>query len=606
MSVDSAPLRILCIEDNPVNWRLVQRLLGQAGYEMHWAEEGLRGFEMAVELKPDLVLMDINLPGLSGFEVATKFRQSPELKHIPIVALTAKTLKSDRETALVAGCDGFIPKPIDPFTFVGQVQSYLGGQRDRIEQAREGAVLRQFNAQVLEHLEVQLREAQEANRKLVDAQQELERRNQSLSRLLALSQDLVAERDPQRMMERILTQLRRDLNVDALHAYRLQPGGYWEGLAWNGKAFQEAPVLPEDLPFLTYLPQLQGSTLGEAQLRAHRIWEAGFTPGFWSHGTSACLMVLPDRQSPGEPWGFWAFAREDGRPFLPLDLETVTLHGRLTQTNLENAELIRNLDESSRALASSYERMENAYQDLQNAREDLSRQGRQTLLADLFVRIAKHLESPVTSLHRQSYILDTLMIPEADGSLPPFREETPKALAEIREAVGRIDGLMKALLRRVGKDGPSTPEWLDLHDLIQQEVVLLQAEGTIPVEVEVSLELIAAVPMTYGVYGDFSRLILLAVQHALGNPTPRLGIRSWRDGDDFHLEVSDQGGPIPPSLIDDAFEPFSNLYQQPVLGVRGPGSGLPALRQFLGAYHGEVELRNGEEGTVVHLWFPLR
>jgi len=130
--------RILCIEDNPVNYRLVQRLLAQAGCEMHWAEEGIRGFEMALELKPDLVLLDINLPGLSGFEVATKFRQHPELKRTPIIALTAKTQKSDRETALVAGCDGFIPKPIDPFAFVRQVEGYLGGRRERLADRRFG------------------------------------------------------------------------------------------------------------------------------------------------------------------------------------------------------------------------------------------------------------------------------------------------------------------------------------------------------------------------------------------------------------------------------------------------------------------------------------
>ena len=88
--------KILCIEDNAMNWRLVQRLLSQAGFEPHWAEDGLRGYELAVELKPALILLDINLPGLSGFEVATKIRQNPSMDGVLIVALTAKTMRSDR------------------------------------------------------------------------------------------------------------------------------------------------------------------------------------------------------------------------------------------------------------------------------------------------------------------------------------------------------------------------------------------------------------------------------------------------------------------------------------------------------------------------------
>ena len=226
--------RILCIEDNPVNYRLVQRLLTQAGYEMHWAEEGLRGFEMAMELKPDLVLLDINLPGLSGFEVATKFRQQAELKHTPIIALTAKTLKGDRETALVAGCDGFIPKHIDPFAFVGQVEAYLGGHREHLEKSREGAVLRNFNVQMLEHLEAQLKEAQEANRKLTATQEELETRNRSLQRLLSLGQSLLLEHDSTALVLRVLEQVQAIVGATSLAAYRLHPVGA-TGKGSNGR-----------------------------------------------------------------------------------------------------------------------------------------------------------------------------------------------------------------------------------------------------------------------------------------------------------------------------------------------------------------------------------
>jgi len=601
--------RILCIEDNPVNWRLVQRLLAQAGYEMHWAEEGLKGFEMALELKPDLVLLDINLPGLSGFEVATKFRQHADLKHTPIVALTAKTLKSDRETALVAGCNGFIPKPIDPFTFVRQVEDYLGGQQEHIEKSREGAVLRSFNVQMLEHLEIQLREAQEANRKLTVAQQELENRNRSLSQLLNLSQSLLSDHDSASLLLRVLDQVRSMVGATSLAAYRLHPsGGYWEGYRWQGERFEEAPALPPTHAFCDRLRSLSGSNLIHGdQLRAHRIWEEGLGLGYWGPSADLSLLVLKDRQAENEIWGFWAFAREGGEPFQSLELELMALHASLVLVSIENAELIFSLHESSRALASSYEHMEVAFQDLQHAKAELSRQDRRVLLEDLFYKITHRLVSPVQTLNQQTQELERLV-----GSREELGEAVcelaPKAIAEIRTAVSKIDGLLKALMRRVNKDGPSAPEWLDLHDLLLQELELLSAEGVVPVAVTVETELGAEVPRIYGVYGDFAKLLQNLSLHVFSGPTPSgtLRLRSWTEGGNFHVEILDEGGPIPPSELEGAFEPFSEIHQQVVIGIRSPGPSLPLCKQLLVAYHGEIEIRNEGEGTAVHLWFPLR
>ena len=374
--------KILCIEDNPVNWRLVQRLLAQAGYSMHWAEEGLKGFEMALDLKPDLVLLDINLPGLSGFEVATKFRQHPDLKQTPIIALTAKTLKSDRDTALVAGCDGFIPKPIDPFTFVRQVEGYLGGQRECIEKSREGAVLRSFNVQMLEHLEAQVKEVQESNRKLMEAQRELEIRNQSLSKLLSLGQALLGEQDPAALLVAVLDQVRTMVRATHVVAYRLHPsGGYWEGFRWQGGRFEAAPTLSRTHSFCSRLYLLLGNGILQGEkLRNHRIWDEGLSLGVWSPNLEGSLLVLKDRQAENEIWGFWALCREASDPFEPLEVELMALHASLALVSIENAELIHSLQESSRALASSYERIEGAYLDLQSAKAEISRQDRRALL----------------------------------------------------------------------------------------------------------------------------------------------------------------------------------------------------------------------------------
>jgi CheY-like chemotaxis protein len=604
------PLRILCIEDNPVNWRLVQRLLSQAGYQTHWAADGMKGLEMALSLRPALILLDINLPGLSGFEVATKLRQVPELQKVPLVALTARTLKSDRETALVAGCDGYIPKPLDPFTFVNQVGAYLGGVREELDQAQERAALRHLNRHVLEHLEAQLAGAQEANRKLTDAQQALEARNRSLGRLLALSQSILAERDPAALVLRVLAEVRGELRVTGMWAYRLHPGGgYFDGLRWTGGRFDPTPVLPLDHPFVRRARGLPpGRPCRGEDLRGHPVWEEGLGLGFWSPASEACVMVLRDRKTEADLGGFWIVTRPGDQRFQPAELEMIALHASLAQVCLENAELIGSLNDSTRALAASYDRLESAYQDLQNARSVLKRRDRQELLGNLTLRIVQGLEAPVGTLHRQSELLDTLMGSEAAGASGAMPEAQPRALAEIREAVFKIDGLLKALVRRVGRSGPSIPEWLDLHDLVQQELGLLQVEGIIPGQVDLVQEFTAVLPMIYGVYDDFATILAHVVQHALGGPSPSLGlvVRTRREEDDFILEVQDEGGPVPPTELAMAFEPFNVLHQQVVLGARSPGEGLAACRQLLASYHGEITLDNHADGTRVRVRVPLQ
>jgi K+-sensing histidine kinase KdpD len=313
------------------------------------------------------------------------------------------------------------------------------------------------------------------------------------------------------------------------------------------------------------------------------------------------LLVLRDRQDDGEIWGFWAFERAESEPFQAMELEVMSLHASIAQVAIKNAELIENLDESSRALASSYERMEAAYQDLHKARVDLSRRDRQVLLEDLFFKITQRLESPVLTLHLQSLALETqLRRLEAP-------EEVSQSIGEIREAVAKVDGLLKALLRRVGKDG-SAPQWLDLGDLLQQEIELLQTEGAIPAEVATTLDMQGGRSLIFGVYSDFAKLLSHLTEHALGGPTPSpaLTVRCWVEDDRFHLELLDEGGPIPPSELAGAFEPFSELHQQVVIGVRSPGRNLALCKQLLAAYHGEIELHNEGDGTRLHLHLPLK
>ncbi len=163
--------KILYIEDNPDNFRLVQALLERDGYEVIGAEDGLTGLELANKQSPDLVLMDMNIPGLSGEECATRMKSIKGMERIPIVALTAKTMRGDKEMALTAGCDGFIAKPVDPFMFTSQVEEFLQGKVEKVEQTEETIYLREYSQKLVNHLEKQVQELTRFNQQLKESEE---------------------------------------------------------------------------------------------------------------------------------------------------------------------------------------------------------------------------------------------------------------------------------------------------------------------------------------------------------------------------------------------------------------------------------------------------
>ncbi|GAP63293.1 MAG: response regulator [Ardenticatenia bacterium] len=126
-----AKARILYIEDNLANRELVKRILEIEGYEVLEAEDGYAGYEAAVSLQPDLILMDINLPEIDGLTLTARLRQHQQLRDIPIIALTANVMKGDREKTLAAGCDGYIRKPVDVDELPIQVERFLKLSRER-------------------------------------------------------------------------------------------------------------------------------------------------------------------------------------------------------------------------------------------------------------------------------------------------------------------------------------------------------------------------------------------------------------------------------------------------------------------------------------------
>jgi len=120
---------ILYIEDNIGNRMLVRRVLEVEGYTISEAVDGVVGLEMASQVNPDLILLDINLPEIDGYDLAKRLRQMENLKSIPILAVTANVMKGDRERTLAAGCDGYIQKPIDVDKLPEQVREALEKSR---------------------------------------------------------------------------------------------------------------------------------------------------------------------------------------------------------------------------------------------------------------------------------------------------------------------------------------------------------------------------------------------------------------------------------------------------------------------------------------------
>jgi two-component system cell cycle response regulator DivK len=118
---------ILVVEDNERNLKLLRDVLEYAGYDVRAARTAEEGITLAVSEPPDLVLMDLQLPGIDGVEALRRLRESPRTAHVPVVAVTAQAMKQDRERALDAGFNGYIEKPISVRAFPDQVRGFLSG-----------------------------------------------------------------------------------------------------------------------------------------------------------------------------------------------------------------------------------------------------------------------------------------------------------------------------------------------------------------------------------------------------------------------------------------------------------------------------------------------
>jgi len=120
--------RILVVEDDPIIMNLIVILLEREGYTVVQAPTAEDGIAKSADLPPDLILMDVALPGMDGLEATRILKSREETRHVPVIAVTAQAMKQDEERARRAGCDGFIAKPLSTRQFLADVARFLGGK----------------------------------------------------------------------------------------------------------------------------------------------------------------------------------------------------------------------------------------------------------------------------------------------------------------------------------------------------------------------------------------------------------------------------------------------------------------------------------------------
>lgn len=117
--------RILIVEDNPLNMKLFSAMVESQGYDVLQAPDGPRGLVMAGQQRPDLIIMDVQLPGMSGLEVTQKLKADEKTRHIPVIATTAYALKGDEQDIKASGCDGYMAKPIAISEFLTLIETLI-------------------------------------------------------------------------------------------------------------------------------------------------------------------------------------------------------------------------------------------------------------------------------------------------------------------------------------------------------------------------------------------------------------------------------------------------------------------------------------------------
>jgi len=213
--------KILYIEDDPEARYLMADIFRYKGYSYIEAARGLEGIQLAKEHLPHLILIDLQLPDMQGYEVTTLLKSLPELENTPIIALTAETQKDVRSLVITAGCDGYISKPINITEFLFKIEEYLAGKKDHISPDSEKLFLQKYNIQLVSKLKKKIVELEELNNNLTKLNQDLSesrdylaKYNDRLFYLNTVANYLRTQIDPLKMARALPQKMVKGFQVD--------------------------------------------------------------------------------------------------------------------------------------------------------------------------------------------------------------------------------------------------------------------------------------------------------------------------------------------------------------------------------------------------------
>ncbi|HGY56911.1 MAG TPA: diguanylate cyclase [Caldithrix abyssi] len=219
--MNSKTRKILYIEDDPEARTLMADIIRYKGYIYLEAARGLEGIHLAREHKPDLILIDLRLPDMQGYEVTTHLKSLPGLRDTPIIALTGETQKNAKEIVLTAGCDGYISKPINVTEFLFKIEEYLSGRKDVVPEEDEKHFLQQYNIQLVSRLKKKITELEQMNINLTKLNRELEISHDQLSQyndrlfyLNNLANQLRTETNPERLIKLLPQKIAEGFHIE--------------------------------------------------------------------------------------------------------------------------------------------------------------------------------------------------------------------------------------------------------------------------------------------------------------------------------------------------------------------------------------------------------